>query len=306
MRIVFFGTPEFAVPSLEVLHGEHDIALVVAQPDKPSGRGMRMHAPPVAEKARLLRRSLDQPERIRRPEFLERVADVRPEVGIVVAYGKVLPASLLAIPTHGFLNVHASVLPKYRGAAPIQRAIEAGETTTGVSIMGVDEELDHGPVYDFATVDISPHEHTPSLARRLSTTGADLLAQVLRAIESGSARATPQDDSAATYAPKIEKREGRVEWDASAKRIYDRFRAFDPWPGVFIDAAGGAIRITSMTVASERALPGLIVSLSDLGIVVGTGEGAVRLLELQRPGKRSAKAVEVAHSQGWGVGDRLP
>src|SRR3954471_10796785 len=184
LRLIFFGTPDFAVPTLEALAREHEIALVVAQPNKPAGRGMKMHVPAVAVKARELGLPVAQPAKIRNAEFLSSIEALRPEAGIVVAYGKILPAFLLAIPTQGFLNVHASILPKYRGAAPIQRAIEHGETMTGVTIMRVDEELDHGPVLAIATLDIGPDEHTPSLAARLSRLGADALAPVLANLES--------------------------------------------------------------------------------------------------------------------------
>src|SRR3954447_23566260 len=208
LRLLFFGTPAFAVPTLEALAREHDILLVVAQPDKPAGRGMKMQAPAVAVKARELGLPLAQPPKIRNAEFLESIAALHADAGIVVAYGKILPANLLAIPPNGFLNVHASVLPKYRGAAPIQRAIEHGETTTGVTIMRVDEELDHGAMLAIETTPIGPDERTPSLASRLSRIGAEALLRVLESMPNG----TPQDHAAATYAPKIEKSEGAIHW----------------------------------------------------------------------------------------------
>ncbi|HYR28387.1 MAG TPA: methionyl-tRNA formyltransferase, partial [Thermoanaerobaculia bacterium] len=180
MRLVFFGTPEFAVPTLEALAREHEIVLAVAQPDKPAGRGMKLQAPPVIVKARELGIATAQPPKIRNAEFLESIEALQPEVGIVVAYGKILPAALLEIPKRGFLNIHGSILPKYRGAAPIQRAIEHGETVTGVTIMRVDEELDHGPMLRVAQTEIGPDERTPGLAKRLSLIGADALLEVLR------------------------------------------------------------------------------------------------------------------------------
>ncbi len=185
MRIVFFGTPEFAVPTLNAVARSHQIALAVAQPDKPAGRGMRMQAPATAVRALELALPLMQPAKIRTPEVLDSVAALKPDIGVVIAYGKILPAALLAIPRHGFINVHASVLPRYRGAAPIQRAIEAGETTTGVTIMRVDEELDHGPMLSVETLEIAPDERTPSLARRLSELGARAILPVLAAIDEG-------------------------------------------------------------------------------------------------------------------------
>ena len=277
MRLIFFGTPEFAVPSLEALSREHDIALVVAQPDKPAGRGMKMQAPAVAVKARQLGLPLAQPPKIRNPEFLASIAALQADAGIVVAYGKILPASLLAIPRQGFLNVHASILPKYRGAAPIQRAIEHGETTTGVTIMRVDEELDHGPMLAVERTEIGPDERMPSLAARLSRLGAEALARVL----ASPPPETPQDHAAATYAPKIEKSEGAIRWTETTAAIYNKFRAFDPWPGFF----AGDLKLIDIAPASGHGEPGTILSTGKDGVIVATGDGALRLITVQRPGK---------------------
>jgi methionyl-tRNA formyltransferase len=285
LRLVFFGTPEFAVPTLEALAREHEIALVVAQPDKPAGRGMKMHAPAVAVKARDMGLPLAQPPRIRNEEFLASIAALNPDAGIVVAYGKILPANLLAIPRHGFINVHASILPKYRGAAPIQRAIEHGETTTGVTIMRVDEELDHGAMLAIETTEIGPDERTPSLASRLSKIGAEALLRVLEAMPNG----TPQDHDAATYAPKIEKSEGAIDWSDSTAAIYNKFRAFDPWPGVF----AGELKLIDVAPANAHGAPGTILGADSDGVIVATGDGALRLITVQRPGKPKAAAADV-------------
>jgi methionyl-tRNA formyltransferase len=285
LRLVFFGTPEFAVPTLEALAREHEIALVVAQPDKPAGRGMKMHAPAVAVKARELGLPLAQPPKIRNAEFLASIQTLNPDAGIVVAYGKILPATLLAIPKLGFLNVHASILPKYRGAAPIQRAIEHGETTTGVTIMRVDEELDHGPMLAVETTEIGPDERTPSLAARLSRLGSDALLRVLATMPEG----TPQDHAAATHAPKIEKSEGAINWNETSAAIYNKFRAFDPWPGVF----AGDLKLIDIAPANGHGTPGTIVSATHDGVLVATGDGALRLITVQRPGKPKAAAADV-------------
>ncbi len=294
MRVVFFGTPEFAASTLEAVAHEHEVALVVAQPDKPAGRGMKMQRPPVVEKAHALGLEIAQPAKIRDPEFLERVRSLGPEAAVVIAYGKILPKQLLDIPRHGFVNVHASVLPKYRGAAPIQRAIEAGESTTGVTIMRVDEELDHGPMLAVETIDIGPDEHAPSLSRRLSQLGADLLVRTLRDLRPG----TDQDHSKATYAPKIEKREGLVTFTESAETIYNRFRAFDPWPGVFFESGGETIKILEMSV--EGGPP--TGPVWDIAVPNGT----IRLITLQRPGKPRAAAADIARGLGWRAGAALP
>jgi methionyl-tRNA formyltransferase len=285
LRLVFFGTPEFAVRTLETLAREHDIVLVVAQPDKPAGRGMKLHAPAVAVKALEIGLPLAQPPRIRNDDFLASITALKPDAGIVVAYGKILPANLLTIPQHGFINIHASILPKYRGAAPIQRAIEHGETTTGVTIMRVDEQLDHGPMLTIETTDIGADERTPSLASRLSTIGAEALLRVLTTMPDG----TPQDHDAATYAPKIEKSEGAINWGESSAAIYNKFRAFDPWPGIF----AGELKLIDIAPANGRGAAGTILSSTSDGVIVATGDGALRLITVQRPGKAKAAAADV-------------
>jgi len=301
MRLVFFGTPDFAVPSLDAIMREHEIALVVAQPDKPAGRGMKMQAPAVAVRARELGLLLLQPPKIRNEEFLSEVARVSPDCGIVVAYGKILPKALLDIPRHGFLNIHGSVLPLWRGAAPIQRSIEAGDRLTGVTIMRVDEELDHGPMLRIETTEISPDERTPELARRLSSIGGDALAVVLREIESGTAVETPQDHARATLAPKIDKREGEITFDETAHAIYNRFRAFDPWPGItFRD-----LKLTDMRPADGNGAPRTILEIADHGVVIACGDGALRILEMQRPGKPRTPAAAIARGLGWKAGHVL-
>jgi methionyl-tRNA formyltransferase len=279
LRILFLGTPEFAVPTLDALAREHEIAAVVAQPDKPSGRGMHTHTPPVAARAKELGLPLLQPAKIRD------LPRIDAHLGVVVAYGKILPPSLLAMPRQGFVNVHASLLPKYRGAAPIQRAIEHGEAMTGVTIMRVDEELDHGPMLDVAAIDIAPDEHTPSLAQRLSSLGAETLLRALADLREG----TPQDHAQATHAPKLEKHEGLVNWTESAKTIYDKYRAFDPWPGLF---TADGMKLFDVKPGDESGEPGTILRIDD-EVVFATGEGSLHVRTVQRPGKPRARAADV-------------
>jgi methionyl-tRNA formyltransferase len=285
LRLVFFGTPEFAVPTLDELAREHEIALVVAQPDKPAGRGMKMHAPAVAVRARAMGLPLAQPPRIRNDDFLAAITALKPDAGIVVAYGKILPANLLVIPRHGFINVHASILPQYRGAAPIQRAIEHGQITTGVTIMRVDEDLDHGSILAIETTGIAPDERTPSLAGRLSRLGAEALLPVLATMPDG----VPQDHDAATYAPKIEKNEGAINWSDPTATIYNKFRAFDPWPGVF----AGELKLIEIAPAIGHGAPGTILGADSEGVIVATGDSALRLITVQRAGKPKAAAADV-------------
>lgn len=304
LRVIFFGTPEFAVPTLDAVARGHEIVAVVAQPDKPAGRGMKMQAPAVVTRARDLGLKVLQPAKIRNAETLAEIAALDPDVGVVVAYGKILPPDLLKIPRHGFLNVHGSLLPKYRGAAPIQRAIEAGEEVTGVSIMRVDEELDHGPVLTMERVTIDPDEHAPAVSARLAVAGAQAMSRVLRDLAVGPVPETPQRHEEATFAPKIEKEEGRIRWSETARSIYNRLRAFDPWPGLFFSFDGETLKVTSLSVAGGRGDPGTVLSIEE-AVIVGTGSRNVALETLQRPGKRPAAAVEVARALGWRSGTRL-
>jgi methionyl-tRNA formyltransferase len=308
LRIVFFGTPDFAVPTLEAVATAHEVMLVVAQPDKPAGRGMRVQPPAIAVRARSLGLSLAQPAKIRTPEFLDMVGQLRPDIGVVVAYGKILAASLLAIPRHGFVNVHASILPQYRGAAPIQRAIEHGETETGVTIMRVDAELDHGPMLATAKAEIGPDERTPALSKRLSQAGATALLPVLDAIERGTAEDVEQDHAAATLAPKIEKQEGAIRWSDAGVAIYNRFRAFDPWPGVFFTVGGETVKATNIALGggASGADPGTILRIDPSGVQIATGDGAIRAIELQRASRPRAAAAAVLRGLGLEAGDRLP
>jgi methionyl-tRNA formyltransferase len=225
---------------------------------------------------------------------------VSPDCGVVVAYGKILPKALLDIPKHGFLNVHGSVLPLWRGAAPIQRSIEAGDKVTGVTIMRLDEELDHGPMLRIETTEIGADEHTPQLAQRLSLIGGEALATVLRDLEHGTAVETEQDHAHATIAPKLDKREGEITFDEPAHAIYNRFRAFDPWPGIhFRD-----LKLTDVRPAQGNAAPRTILEIED-GVVIACGEGALRIIEMQRPGKPRTPAAAVARGLGWKAGHVL-
>lgn len=296
MKIAFFGTPEFAVPSLSaILDGGHQVTLVVAQPDRPAGRGMKLQAPAVARKAIAEGLPLLQPARIRAPEFLDAVRKAGPELAVVVAYGRILPDELLLIPNRGFINVHASLLPRYRGAAPIQRAIEAGDTVTGVSIMQVDSELDHGAIFATSSLEIAPDERAPELAMRLSTTGGSLLAEVISEIAGGTAFAVEQEHRLATLAPKLEKQEGLLDWGWTARETYDRFRAFYPWPGItFRTAAGELLKLTDMRPVDAEGTPSTVLRIAPEGVTVTMREGALLLREIQRPGKKPSPAFDYA------------
>ena len=285
------------MPTLDALAAKHDVVLAVAQPDRPAGRGMKLHKPPVADRAAQLGIEVIQPVKIRDDAFLARIAGTKADVAIVVAYGRILPAKLLTIPQHGFLNVHASILPKYRGAAPIQRAIAAGDTKTGVTIMRVDVELDAGPMLLVEEIAIGPDERQPSVASRLAAIGAEALVRALDDLKPG----TPQDHTRATFAPKVEKSEGLITFEESATDIYNRFRAFDPWPGVFFSE----VKVPDLVKGEGRGEPGRVLAIDRNGVTVAVGEGAIRFIELQRSGKNRAPANEVARVLGWNVGDRI-
>ena len=305
MRIIFFGTPDFAVPTLEaLLRSRHDVVAVVAQPDRPVGRGMKLQKPPVGRVAMEHNLPLLQPEKIN-SDFLNDLRGYNAQLGVVVAYGKILPQTLIDLPQHGCINVHASLLPKWRGAAPVQRSIEASESETGVTIMRIDRQLDHGPMFAVQPVTIGPDERAPSLFSRLATAGGGLLVDVVDQIEIGSSVETEQDHDAATYAKKIEKSEGQVRWSDATRTIYDRFRAFDPWPGTFFQLGDETLKILEMAPTAARGEPGTLLQLSPEQVVVATGDGALQLGVLQRPGKSRAAAHDVLRALGLKTGMRL-
>jgi methionyl-tRNA formyltransferase len=305
VRIVFFGTPAFAVPALRAIAALHEVSGVVAQPDKPSGRGLRLQSPAVVLAARELGLHVIQPPRVRDATFLGEIAELRPDAGVVIAYGKILPPQLLAIPQHGFINVHASLLPKYRGAAPIQRAIEAGETLTGVTIMRVDEQLDHGPVLAVAETSIGQTEGALSLSSRLAELGATAVVAALDEIAKGTSREVIQDHERATHAAKLEKSEGDVSFQESAETIVRRSRAFEPWPGIFFRTGGDTLKLLDVSLSEGEGSPRQIVGFDGEGVIVGTGRGAVRIGSLQEAGRARTSATAVARARGWKPGERI-
>jgi methionyl-tRNA formyltransferase len=298
MQVVFFGTPMFAVPSLERLLGSrHRVAGAVTQPDRAHGRGQRPGDGPVKRCAGRNGLPVLQPERLKDEAFIEAFGRLGADIGVVAAYGKILPEAVLAVPRMGLINVHASLLPRYRGAAPIQRAVLAGEAETGVSIMRIVRELDAGPVFATRTLDIGADETSESLERRLAQAGADLLLEVLDDIEAGRARETPQDHQRATYAPRLTKDEGLIDWDKPARAIHDKVRGLHPWPHAFtfLDRARYIV-LDSAVLGDERAgelaprpdrRGGEILEASRDGLTVSAGTGgALRILRIQPEGRR--------------------
>jgi methionyl-tRNA formyltransferase len=308
LRIVYFGTPGFAVPSLRrVLESRHEVVAVVSQPDRPKGRGH--HLAPTPTKAVALSAGVEvhQPDRVRDETFLRGLEDLRPDLGVVAAYGKLLPESLLRIPRFGLINVHASLLPRWRGAAPVHRAIIAGDRETGVTIMRVIKEMDAGAMFAAKSRAIGPDETSPEVERDLAELGAGLLVEIIERIAAGSAVETPQDDSAATYAPKITRSEGTIDWTLSATQIHNLVRGLQPWP--LVSARIGERRVllhrTAVTDQRSSAQPGSIVdSRGDLDVAAGDG-AVVRILQIQPEGRRVMTAREFLAGHRLEVGARL-
>jgi methionyl-tRNA formyltransferase len=296
MRLVFLGTPAFAVPSLEKLVAAgHDALLVVTQPDRPLGRGLRMAISPVKHEAIRLRIPVAQPERVRRPEAVETLRSLAPDIMVVVGYGQIIPQSVIDIPRHGIVNLHASLLPKYRGAAPIQWAIANGETRTGVTTMRIDAGLDTGDILLARETEIGLEETAVELGARLAQSGADLLVETLDEIEAGSLVPRKQDSSQATLAPILKKEDGLIDWSRPAESVHNLIRGMQPWPGAYTLFRGQSLRIWRACFGStaESAPPGRFVRLKPL--TVACGEGALELLEVQLEGRRRMSAADFAN-----------
>ncbi len=293
MRIVFMGTPGFAVPVLEALaRGGHQIAGVVTQPDRPGGRGKALREPPVKETALKLGLAVYQPVRVRTPEFIEVLRSLRPEVIVVAAFGQILPQAVLDIPPFGCVNVHSSLLPAYRGAAPIQWAIINGEKETGVTTMMMDAGLDTGDILETTKVPIDPRETGGSLHDKLSLAGAELILSTLRKIGDGTAVRTPQTEEGASYAKMLTKAMGDIDWTMDAEAIERLIRGLDPWPGTYTGWKGKTLKIRKARVI-PREYEGICgqAVLADKGsLYVKTGKGTLALTELQPEGKKCMSA----------------
>ena len=300
LSIVFAGTPEFAVPALEaLLDSEHRIVAVYTQPDRPAGRGQKLAISPVKRCALEHGLHIEQPPKLRGAEEIARLAAFRPDVMVVVAYGLILPQAVLDIPRFGCINIHASLLPRWRGAAPIQRAIEAGDTETGVTIMRMDAGLDTGPVLLERRVPIEPTDTSASLHDRLSRLGADALIEALSGIADGTLTAKPQPSEGVTYAAKVTKEEARIDWRQPAIAIERRVRAFNPWPIAETTLQGQQLRIWEAVARpqSSDASPGQVISVDDQGIHVATGVGTLVLTRVQLAGRKPTSGPDFARGQ---------
>jgi methionyl-tRNA formyltransferase len=332
MQIVFMGTAELSCASLEKLARDDRfyVSAVVTQPDKPRGRELKRQPPPVKALAGKLRLPVLQPPRARDEKFIGELAALKPDLIVVVAYGHILPPTILDLPRHGCLNVHASLLPKYRGAAPIQWAIARGETETGVTIMKMDAGLDTGPLVSQCRTPIQPADDSATLHDRLARLGAELLVRTIPDFVAGRIQPQSQADHGATYAPKIKKEDGRIDWKLPAKTIMDRLRAFTPWPGAFTYLSGAPLasgaatpsagsresgtanapkpqllKIWKVEIVTQSGEPGTILSADKDGLVVAGGQDALRVLELQREGGRRMPITEFLAGHPLKAGERL-
>jgi methionyl-tRNA formyltransferase len=287
--VIFLGTPAFAVPTLErMVAAGHDVMAVFTQPDRPKGRGQKEAMPPVKEAALRLGLPVYQPGRVRQPEVAEQLRAMAPEVMVVVGYGQIIPPPILDIAPHGMINVHASLLPKYRGAAPIQWAIARGETRTGVTTMKIDAGLDTGGILLKWETEIGEEETAVDLGERLAIAGAGLLVRTLA--ELPAIKPEPQDDSQATYAPILKKDEGRIDWRLSAREILNRIRGFQPWPGCHGFLRGQRFHVWKGARA-DRELPPSALRVIDRKLYAGCTGGAIELLEVQLEGKKRMTAA---------------
>jgi len=309
MKLVFCGTPQFAVPTLlALIDAGHEIALVLTQPDRPSGRGMQLFAPPVKQMAEAAGLEILQPEKIKTNEDLRaRLTATAPDAIIVVAYGRIIPKWMLDLPRHGNLNLHGSLLPKYRGAAPIQWAIARGETVTGVTTMRLDEGLDTGDTLLRREVPIGAAETAEDLYPKLAGIGAEVMIQTLAGLESGAIKPQRQDHGAATLAPILTRDDGKIDFALSAKEIYDRWRGFQPWPGAWTTLEGKKLLVSRMLPAhvAASAEPG-VAHVENGRLYAGCGEGSwIGLEEVQLEGKRRMAASDFLRGHALESGDRF-
>ncbi|MDZ7800645.1 MAG: methionyl-tRNA formyltransferase [Trueperaceae bacterium] len=312
LRVALFGSPAFGVPVLERLHDEHEAALVVTRPDAPAGRGMRVRPCAVAARAAELGLPLFQPRRwVRNDEAVERLRALDLDVAITAAYGRILPEAVLGVPRHGFLNAHASLLPKLRGAAPVQWALIQGFDETGITVMQTEAGLDTGPIRHVVRTQIGPHETAPDLFTRLADLAADAVSEALRALAKGALPLVPQDDAEATHAPRLTKEDGRIRFADPAAAVYDRWRGVLAWPGSWFERAGERVRVDELArdagdtapAAGGGAEPGTVLEVGEAEVRVACGRGAVRLLRVTPAGRRTMAAADWARGAHLGEGD---
>ena len=309
MRLLFMGTPGFAVPTLrKLLSGRHQVGGVFTQPDRPSGRGRKLAIGPVKQLALQSGLPVYQPERLA-PEEWKVLVETTADVLVVVAYGKILPPWLFNLPPHGAINVHASLLPRYRGAAPVSWAIVRGEIRTGVTTMRIDRGMDTGDLLLQNAVEIGPEETAAELQDRLAAMGADLLAETLDELETGQVRPRPQDPQLASYAPMLRKSDGEIDWSRSSRQIFNRVRGFDPWPGTFTYRSGSLLRILKarpVTPSVQRQAPGSLWRWDSRRALVACGEGWLELLQVQPENHKPVAASDFLNGLRLQPGHSIP
>jgi methionyl-tRNA formyltransferase len=309
LRIAFFGTPEFAVPSLEaLLHSRHHVVAVVTQPDRPRGRGQRTSVAPVKARATQAGVPILQPEGLKDPAFVAAFDGLRVDLAVVAAYGRILPESLIAAPRLGMINVHASLLPRHRGAAPVHRAIIAGDRETGVTIMRVVKALDAGPTLAEIRRPIGPDETSSEVESDLARLGAEVVVTVVERLSAGSSEEAPQDDTAATYARRLAKEDGAIDWTLHVQRIHDLIRGLHPWPHAFTFLGGHRyILLRSRALPDQRTedAPGTVLEACGDRLVVAAGTGALAVLQIQAEGKRPMSTREFLSGHRLTPGDRF-
>ena len=306
MKIVFMGPPDFSVNALEnIVKAGHDVVGVITQPDKPKGRGGKMQYTPVKEKALELGLDVYQPQRVKETEFIEKLKEMNPDAIVVIAFGQILPKAILDMPKYGCINVHASLLPKYRGAAPIQWSVIDGEKETGVTTMYMNEGLDTGDIIDKVVVPIDKKETGGSLFDKLAIEGGKLILKTLIELENGTAVRTPQDDSKSNYAGMINKQLGKIDFNKSANEIERLIRGLNPWPSAYTKMDGKTLKIWDADVddSENDSAPGTITEVGKDFIRVATGKGSLKILELQLEGKKRMKTRDFLN--GAKIPDRM-
>lgn len=306
-QLVFCGTPQFAVPTLESLFGAgFPISLVVTQPDRPSGRGMELAASPIKRKAVDLGLPVIQPEKIKNNQgFREQLAAIHPDAIIVVGYGRIIPQWMIDLPRLGNINLHASLLPKYRGAAPIQWAIANGETVSGVTTMRIDAGLDTGDILLQKEAPIAPEDTAMTLGPRLASIGAGLMVETLRQLQTGNLHPRPQIHAKATLAPILKKEDGKIDWNRSAGEIFNRLRGFQPWPGAFTTFRGKNLNVWNAKPIERTLLEGELAVEHDLLLAGCAGGSALQLLEVQPENRKRMSARDFIHGYSPHLGERL-
>jgi len=306
MRVALFGSPGFAATTLQALNQRHKVALVVTQPDKPVGRGHKVTSPPAATEAKQLGLKLEQPKRLKNNEaFHDLIKKLDLDVAVTAAYGKILPKSLLELPRHGFLNVHGSLLPKYRGAAPIQWALINGETETGISIMQTEVGLDTGPVRHVKKLPIKSDDTSLTLFDKLADLGSAAILEALELLEKGELPCESQDENEATHAPMLSKEDGQIDWGKSAEQIHNRFRGVYAWPGSWTIYKGTTLKVHGLEPTLGQGKPGKVITVSKEGIKVAAGEGALLIKTVQPPNKPRMAAHDWANGYAVKGGEHL-